>query len=75
MFRDIAEAEGVTLVPRLMEQVALVPELMQSDGIHPTADGQPLLLDAVWPYVSPLLGVEPLQDVESLAGGSTTPDL
>ena len=55
MYPEVAEAEGATLVPELMASVALAPELMQADGIHPTAEGQPLLLDAVWPYLEPLL--------------------
>jgi acyl-CoA thioesterase-1 len=28
---------------------------MQEDGIHPTAEAQPLLLDTVWPHLEPLL--------------------
>lgn len=31
-----------------LESVALNPLLMQADGIHPTADAQPLILDSVW---------------------------
>jgi acyl-CoA thioesterase-1 len=27
------------------------PSLVQSDGIHPTAEAQPLLVDALWPYI------------------------
>jgi acyl-CoA thioesterase-1 len=29
---------------------------MQDDGIHPTAAAQPLMLDAIWPVLKPLLG-------------------
>jgi hypothetical protein len=28
---------------------------MQSDGIHPTARAQPIMLDNVWPYLAPLI--------------------
>ena len=31
-----------------LESVALNPLLMQADGIHPTADAQPLILESVW---------------------------
>jgi len=55
MYARIAEETGVTLVPFFLEQVALVPDLMQDDGIHPTADAQPLLLDTLWNYLEPLL--------------------
>ena len=55
VFQAVAAAHGVPLVPFLLEQVALRPELMQGDGIHPTAEAQELLLDAVWPHLAPLL--------------------
>lgn len=55
VFRQVADAEGVPLVPFILEQVALVPELMQADGIHPTAEAQPLLLETVWPALADLL--------------------
>jgi acyl-CoA thioesterase I len=38
-----------------LDKVALDPELMQADGIHPTAAAQPILLDNVWPVLEPLL--------------------
>ncbi len=55
VFAEVAERYDAPLVPFLLEQVALQPALMQSDGIHPTAEAQPLLLDTVWPYLEPLL--------------------
>ncbi|MEQ8859369.1 MAG: arylesterase [Pseudomonadales bacterium] len=55
VFTEVAERHGAPLVPFLLERVALQPQLMQSDGIHPTADAQPLLLDTVWPHLAPLL--------------------
>jgi acyl-CoA thioesterase I len=55
VFLQVAEAHDVPLVPFLLENVALLPELMQDDGIHPKAIAQELLLDTVWPYLAPLL--------------------
>ena len=55
MYRDIATASKVPLVPFLLQSVALKPELMQADGLHPTAPAQPALLDTVWPQLKPLL--------------------
>jgi acyl-CoA thioesterase-1 len=50
------EAEyGVTLLPFLLADVALKPELMQADGIHPAAAAQGLILDKVWQVLAPLL--------------------
>lgn len=53
----VARKKEVPLVPFFMEQVALFPERMQEDGIHPSAAGQPYLLDTMWPYLEPLLEV------------------
>ncbi|MCZ6854071.1 MAG: arylesterase [Gammaproteobacteria bacterium] len=55
MYAEIAEAHEIGLVPFFLEEVALTPELMQRDGIHPTADAQTILLDTVWPYLENLL--------------------
>jgi acyl-CoA thioesterase I len=55
MYTDLAEKYKIALVPFLLEKVALDPNLMQADGIHPTEQGEPLLLDTVWPKLAPLL--------------------
>ena len=51
----LKEKYGVLLIPFLLEKVALEPGLMQADGIHPTAEAQPMLLDAVWTVLEPEL--------------------
>ena len=55
LYAEVAEDKDVAFVPFFMEQVALVPERMQLDGIHPSSEGQPYLLDTVWPILEPLL--------------------
>ncbi|MCK9608232.1 MAG: arylesterase [Methylomonas sp.] len=45
----------VPLVPFIMDDIALNPELMQADGLHPNEAGQPLIAEKVWPYLQPLL--------------------
>ena len=55
IYQDIAQKSNITLVPFLMNDVATNPELMQKDGIHPTASAQSILLDAVWLTLEPLL--------------------
>ncbi|GEK52244.1 arylesterase [Vreelandella venusta] len=55
VFHSLADEYDVPLVPFLLENVALNTELMQDDGIHPTAAAQPLILDNVWPALEPLL--------------------
>ena len=54
-FADLAEETGVALVPFLLEGFADQPELFLPDGIHPSAEAQPLVLDTVWKGLAPLL--------------------
>jgi len=55
MYLDIAHSDNVPLVPFLLDRVALHPQLMQDDNLHPNELGQPLLLENVWPKLAPLL--------------------
>lgn len=55
VFTDLTDSYNVALANDFIEAVALQPELMQDDGIHPTAAGQPMLLDALWPTIERLL--------------------
>jgi len=55
MFTDLAAKYRVGFVPFLLDQVALQPDLMQADGIHANARGQPRMLENVWPELKPLL--------------------
>ena len=54
-FADVAHAEKAALVPFLLADVALSPDLMQADGVHPNERGQPKMLATVWPVLKPLL--------------------
>jgi acyl-CoA thioesterase-1 len=55
IYTSLAAEYSATLIPFFMAGVALEPELMQDDGIHPNAAGQPILLDAVWRKLQPLI--------------------
>jgi len=55
VFEQVADEHDALMVPFLLENVALEPGLMQRDGIHPTADAQPLLLETFWQRVAPLI--------------------
>jgi acyl-CoA thioesterase-1 len=55
MYRDLAQEFNLPLVPFLLAGVALDPDLMQDDGLHPKAEGQPKVLDNVWPVLEPAL--------------------
>lgn len=55
IYDELAREHKLTLLPFLLEGVALTPGLMQADGIHPRAAAQPRLVDNVWPRLLPLL--------------------
>ncbi len=48
LYPTIAEEEDVMLIPFLLQDVAGEDELNQSDGIHPTAEGQQIVAENVW---------------------------
>lgn len=43
-FTDVANLKDIHLIPFFMESIAIKPELMQTDGIHPTIEAQPLIV-------------------------------
>ncbi|WAR47002.1 arylesterase [Methylomonas rapida] len=55
IYPQVSAELKVPLVPFILEEVALKPELMQADGLHPNALGQPLIMEKVWPHLQPLL--------------------
>ena len=55
VYQQLAHEFELALVDFLLAGVALDPSLMQADGIHPTADAQPVLLDNVWPMIEPCI--------------------
>ncbi len=55
IYADAARATRSALVPFLLAGVAQHRALFQADGIHPVARAQPMLLDNVWPQLTPLL--------------------
>ena len=54
-YADLARDKKLPLVPFLLNDIALSPDLVQADGIHPNEQGQPKLLANVWPSLLPLL--------------------
>ncbi len=55
VFEELAQRYQTALIPFLLEGVAGDPALMQSDGVHPRAEGQRRILDNVWTVLEPLL--------------------
>lgn len=55
VYADLAREKHAALVPFLLQGVALNPALMQDDGLHPVAAGEPMVLDTVWAQLKTLL--------------------
>ena len=50
-YLQVAQKTNSVLAPFILEQVALNPALVQEDGIHPTVEAQPLMLDTLLPTI------------------------
>jgi acyl-CoA thioesterase-1 len=57
-YTELAQQYGLALIPFLLDGIAENAELMQDDGIHPTAEAQPLIVEIVWPVLSQLMATE-----------------
>lgn len=55
LYPRVAKEEGATLIPFLLEGVAMDPALNQADGIHPNEAGARKVADTVWRGLGPLL--------------------
>ncbi|MFN4255771.1 MAG: arylesterase [Saprospiraceae bacterium] len=55
MYPAVAKANGLPLIPFLLEGVGGDAKLNQADGIHPTAEGQKIVAENVWKVLQPLL--------------------
>lgn len=55
IYDDLVKRYRIGSAALLDEDVALDLALFLPDGVHPTAQAQPLLLDNIWPQLQPLL--------------------
>ncbi|MAU72240.1 MAG: arylesterase [Pseudozobellia sp.] len=55
IYPDLAEKNQVELIPFLLEGVAGNPDLNLEDGIHPTAEGQKIVMENVWRVLKTVL--------------------
>jgi len=47
IFIDVAQEKNIPLMPFFMNEIAIKPELMQADGIHPNKQAQPIIANMV----------------------------
>ena len=55
VYQRVAEQYEVPLSTFILEDIAINRDLMQSDGIHPVASAQPLMLENIWPSLEQLI--------------------
>jgi acyl-CoA thioesterase I len=55
IYPELALANGLPLIPFILEGVGGVDSLNQADGIHPTPAGQRIVADNVWRVLEPLV--------------------
>lgn len=58
IYKRLALRDNTVLTRFILEDIAGNQELMQDDGIHPTAEAQDMMLDIIWPDLYPLLQKE-----------------
>jgi len=54
-YAQLGKQHKVALLPFMLENVAARPDLIQADGLHPNALGQPIILENIWPELQKLL--------------------
>jgi len=55
VYPQLSKELNIPYVPFILEDVALVKEMMQKDGLHPNAMAQPIIADKIWLYLQPIL--------------------
>ncbi len=55
LFREVSDKYGTSLVPFMLDGFADDRALFQDDGIHPTRDAQPLIMEKIYGQLRPLL--------------------
>ena len=54
-YQKVASKHKITVVPFILEDVALDKSQMQSDGLHPNEKAQPIIVRHIAPYLLPML--------------------
>ena len=55
IFQDLATKENVNLIPFILDGVATVPGMMLEDGLHPSEEGQRVMVETVYRFLAPLI--------------------
>lgn len=55
VYPQLAKELKIPYVPFILEDVALVKDLMQADGLHPNEKAQAMIVEKIWPHLVKLL--------------------
>ncbi|HKJ44816.1 MAG TPA: arylesterase [Balneolales bacterium] len=55
LYPSLAKKNNAVLIPFILKDVGGIPQLNQSDGIHPTKEGHKIVAQTVWKYLKPVL--------------------
>ena len=55
IYPTLAKKNAIALIPFVLEGVGGIAELNQKDGIHPTAEGNKIIVETIWDVLKPLL--------------------
>jgi acyl-CoA thioesterase I len=62
IYAELAAENDIPMLTFMLEEIALTPDLMQEDGIHPTAEAQPQIAQKVASELALLLPVSPAEN-------------
>ncbi|NOU41050.1 MAG: arylesterase [Methylotenera sp.] len=54
-YQRLSQEHKIPLVPFMLKNIAVQPDLIQQDGLHPNALAQPMILENIWPQLKLLL--------------------
>ena len=54
-YQRLSQEHKIPLVPFMLKNIAVQPDLIQQDGLHPNVLAQPMILENIWPQLKLLL--------------------
>ena len=55
IYQTLAKKNNLPLIPFILDKVGGIKELNQADGIHPTPQGNKIIVETIWMSLKPLL--------------------
>ncbi len=55
IYHKLAEQYDMVLLPFILDEIAVKPELMQADGLHPNEQAQTIISENLWKMLEPVL--------------------